>query len=179
MRGKGIIDISDQVFSRLYIVERIENDKNGNTQFLCLCSCGNKVVALSGNIRTGKTQSCGCLNRDTHTKDPGVANSNRVWRQYRNNAKQRGIEWRLTKELFGMRITQNCYYCDKSPSNVQCDAGSNGPFVYSGLDRLDNELDYVPFNVVACCNTCNISKGTHSVEDFINHAHRIWEHTAW
>lgn len=33
---------------------------NPKARWLCICTCGNKKVANSGELRTGKTKSCGC-----------------------------------------------------------------------------------------------------------------------
>lgn len=37
-------------------------------QWLCLCECGNECVVTTGNLK-GTTTSCGCLKKDSMTKD--------------------------------------------------------------------------------------------------------------
>lgn len=38
--------------------------KNGFTQWRCRCDCGNEITTRGTFLRTGNTQSCGCLRRD-------------------------------------------------------------------------------------------------------------------
>ncbi len=57
-------ELAGQVFGRLTVLERAESykrtDVGFNTQWLCLCSCGNKKVILASSLKTGNTVSCGC-----------------------------------------------------------------------------------------------------------------------
>jgi len=41
-------------------------DDWGHKRGLYLCSCGTKKIIDDGNVRRGKTQSCGCFNRMRH-----------------------------------------------------------------------------------------------------------------
>ena len=42
--------------------------KNGFTQWLCKCDCGNETVVRGANLRTGLTQSCGCIRKEKTTE---------------------------------------------------------------------------------------------------------------
>lgn len=58
MRKKGIRcrhDISNQIFGRLTVI------KPHGKQWLCDCTCGQKAVVSISHLRSGHTQSCGCL----------------------------------------------------------------------------------------------------------------------
>lgn len=63
-----------QRFGRLVVIERGENTKNGNAQWLCKCDCGNPepTLVVATNLKSGKTRSCGCLQKEiasiTHSK---------------------------------------------------------------------------------------------------------------
>ena len=59
----NLIDLSGQRFGRLTVTERTVS-KNGVAMWLCMCDCGNDVVASSINLRRGATKSCGCLYRN-------------------------------------------------------------------------------------------------------------------
>lgn len=177
---RGIFeDITGQRFNRLVVIERAENDRNGNTQFRCRCDCGNEITALSGNIRAGKTQSCGCLNQENRTKAPGISNANRVWRQYKANARKRNIPFELEKDDFMSIIVQPCHYCGSSLQTIQNDNKSNGTFAYTGIDRIDNDNGYIYGNVAPCCHTCNIAKQEMSYREFVEHARKIVMNTGW
>lgn len=63
-----------QRFGRLVVVERGENTKSGNAQWLCKCDCGNPELKLvvATRLKNGETRSCGCLQKEiaseTHSK---------------------------------------------------------------------------------------------------------------
>ena len=58
-------DLTGQRFGRFIVLKRVEDHvtKSGKkmVQWLCRCDCGNLFISLSANIKTGTTQSCGCL----------------------------------------------------------------------------------------------------------------------
>ena len=66
-----------QTFGRLFVVRRLENTvmPSGTifSKWLCRCECGNEKSVLGIDLKAGKTQSCGCLFRET-TKQKGLAN---------------------------------------------------------------------------------------------------------
>ena len=53
-----LIDIRGQKFGKLTAIEPTR--KNGRAAWKCICDCGKEVVVDSGNLRNGKTKSCGC-----------------------------------------------------------------------------------------------------------------------
>lgn len=59
--SKSAIDIAGQRFGKLVAMERIPSkDKNKHTKWRCQCDCGNIVDVDLGNLRAGKSKSCGC-----------------------------------------------------------------------------------------------------------------------
>lgn len=55
------IDLTGQRFGKLVVMKRVEGLKRKDTQWLCRCECGNETIVCGGNLRYGKTKSCGCL----------------------------------------------------------------------------------------------------------------------
>lgn len=64
-----IVDIVGNTYGRL-IVESVATKEDrshlakstrNRAHFWCVCTCGNKVMVNSGNLRNGVTKSCGCL----------------------------------------------------------------------------------------------------------------------
>jgi hypothetical protein len=47
-------------YGSLIVVARAENNKKGNTMWLCKCNCGNEKIALGYDLTHGRTTSCGC-----------------------------------------------------------------------------------------------------------------------
>lgn len=54
------LDLVGQRFGKLVVIERAENNKRGNTQWLCQCDCGNTKIALGYDLTHHRTVSCGC-----------------------------------------------------------------------------------------------------------------------
>lgn len=62
------IDIMGQRFGRLVAVQEYPR-KGKERRWLCKCDCGNEKIIMMMNLRSGATQSCGCL----HGKDITVS----------------------------------------------------------------------------------------------------------
>lgn len=52
-------DLTGQTFGTLTVIERAENDKYGNAQWLCKCLCGKEVIKRGYSLTTGNIKSCG------------------------------------------------------------------------------------------------------------------------
>lgn len=63
-------DITGQKFGRLTVIKRVENHirPNGKTivQWLCKCDCGSdkEIITSLDALKSGNTQSCGCLKKE-------------------------------------------------------------------------------------------------------------------
>ncbi len=53
-------DLSGQRFGKLTVLHFVELRGKSGYMWLCQCDCGNQSLAMAGNLRTGKTKSCGC-----------------------------------------------------------------------------------------------------------------------
>lgn len=61
------IDLKGKRFNRLLVIKYAYN-KEGNTYFTCICDCGKECVVRGHSLRSGKTQSCGCLTSESTSK---------------------------------------------------------------------------------------------------------------
>lgn len=66
--SKKVIDLTGQTFGRLTVTSRISARGDRRTKWECLCSCGRKTVSVADNLRSGRSQSCGCLRAEATTK---------------------------------------------------------------------------------------------------------------
>lgn len=59
----NFIDISGQIFGHLKVLERAGQDKSKKVLWKCECDCSSHtIVTVRGtDLRSGKTQSCGCI----------------------------------------------------------------------------------------------------------------------
>lgn len=99
----------------------------------------------------------------------GTASRNKIYAEYRNQAKKRGYAFELSIEKFVELTSQDCHYCGAEPQpRPLCQTERyNGAYVLNGLDRIDNTQGYTTDNVLTCCRQCNWAKGTASYDDFI------------
>lgn len=59
--SKRLIDLTGKRFGRLTVQGRAENTKRGQVRWRCLCDCGKETIVLGVHLRSGHTQSCGCM----------------------------------------------------------------------------------------------------------------------
>ncbi len=62
------VDLTGQRFGKLTVLQRDKN-KQRQTTWLCQCDCGKQTVVLSGNLKSGNTQSCGCSRRKPYQRN--------------------------------------------------------------------------------------------------------------
>ena len=58
-----IINEVGNTYGYLTVLERA-GSKDNRAMWLCQCKCGNQVVVSGKLLRTGHTQSCGCLSTE-------------------------------------------------------------------------------------------------------------------
>ena len=66
------VGLTGQRFGRLVVVGRAENGKHKHSRWLCRCDCGREKIVLGKHLRSGATQSCGCLSKEK-TAEPNRA----------------------------------------------------------------------------------------------------------
>ena len=66
----ALIDLTGKTFGRLTVLERVDSTKYGNSMWKCQCSCNkHPIVYIAGSsLRSGSTQSCGCLRKEIASK---------------------------------------------------------------------------------------------------------------
>jgi len=144
-------------FGLLTVVELHSQTSAGKRRYLCCCACGGEKIAVTGDLRAGRTQSCGCLRRET-TRETGHAN--------RRHGQSGGA--------LPAQFPTRAYYtwanmiarCENPVHNSYADYGGRGitvceewrqsfetflsnmgePPVGRSLDRIDNEAGYCNAN---------------------------------
>lgn len=172
-------------FTRLTVIEDLgRRQANKRRVWGCKCDCGALIAVDTSNLEYNHTRSCGCLVRE-HAKrmgdrsgalrrlDPGRAARNNLMLVYRRGAYDRGHEFTLSDSEFDALTKDDCFYCGVEPRQVNKGLSKSGPYLYNGIDRLDNRKGYIAGNVVSCCGQCNRLKGSMSVDEFVGWLARV------
>jgi len=64
----NLIDLKGQKFGRLTVIQRSLKVNQRFAVWDCICWCGNEKQAVGAYLRTGRTTSCGCLQKDRASK---------------------------------------------------------------------------------------------------------------
>jgi hypothetical protein len=56
--------LAGERFCRLSVIDRAPSDRKGNAAWHCVCDCGAKRTVLAQSLKSGATQSCGCLSKE-------------------------------------------------------------------------------------------------------------------
>lgn len=56
-------DMLNKTFEYLTVIERA-GSQNNHALWKCTCKCGNTVIATTGDLKQGKTKSCGCRKQE-------------------------------------------------------------------------------------------------------------------
>jgi hypothetical protein len=180
------IDMTGKRFGRLIVIEKVEQPdyalkSRKRWWWKCKCDCGNEIILPGERLRTGNTKSCGCYGNEVRgifsRLGFGQSAKNQVYDKYKQNARRRGISFNLSMEEF-LEITQkNCFYCGCPPSNHENKPQNYGDYVYSGIDRVDNNKPYIKDNVVPCCGDCNHAKFKQTKEQFFSWVEKVYNHS--
>jgi 5-methylcytosine-specific restriction endonuclease McrA len=163
-------------FGSLVAEKYLYRNKYYRRVFLFRCDCGNVKEIESNSIKQGKTKSCGCgIVKGNKLRSIPYRNSEqtRVFNNYITSSRKRNLKFSLSKEYFTMLTQMNCAYCGSKPSNGRTVYEKKDPYLFSGIDRVDNSKGYVVGNVVACCKTCNIAKASMTLEQFVEWIKRV------
>lgn len=130
----------------------------------CKCDCGQKCVKAGTLLARSRLKSCGCGKR----KGLGEAARNYMFYHYKSMARIRNLPFLLSREETLRLLGGSCYYCGVPPNQeARPQRYTHGAFIHNGIDRVDNNMGYVPGNVVSCCKICNRAKRSASYEEFM------------
>ena len=143
-----LIDLTGQRFGRWTVIAYAGVNKWRGARWKCLCDCGAHGIVDGWHLRSGQSQSCGCLQREltiTRFTKHGRSNSPEYysWRAM----KQRCCKpYATSYEYYGKRGIRVCERWLNSFSAFYQDMGERPPGC--SLDRINVNDDYRPGN---CC----------------------------
>jgi len=143
-----LLDIRGQTFTRLTVIDRAANYKNGSARWRCRCECGNEVIAIGQKLRDGRVKSCGCYNRDVarqrmQTHGESSTRLFKIWGGMLNRCSNpRNRNW----PNYGGRGIAVCAPWASSYEAFRDWSVSNGYADNLSIDRINNDGDYEPSN---------------------------------
>lgn len=141
------LNLVNQKFGRLTVIEYMESDKMGKANWKCICDCGNFTKVRSGDLMNGHIKSCGCLRNESTMKRRTKHNMSQTpiyicW----NNMKQRCTNPHATGyEYYGAKGIRVCKEWQNF-KNFYNWAISNGWKEGMTIERIDIYGAYEPDN---------------------------------
>jgi hypothetical protein len=147
----AFVDLKNQRFGRLVVIELAEKSKCKHTQWKCLCDCGNYAIVTRGCLRDGYTNSCGCLRSEISPQNSVIHGHKRT-----NKRTTEYTSWRAclnrcynpTYQNYNRYGGRGITVCDSwkiSFVEFLHDMGLK-PFPKAQLDRIDSNGNYEPSN---------------------------------
>lgn len=159
-RNNRNLKMIGKVFGKWMVLKRVQSLRHD--KWLCRCECGVERNVYGYSLEAGSSKGChSCSN----IKQGSALR--RLYSTYKSNAIKRGHEWNLTLEQFAFLTKQNCYYTGLPPANIARAKGKSIPYIYNGIDRLDNSAGYNIENCVPCKGKINEMKMDSSYDEFI------------
>ena len=141
-----LIDITGQTFGRLAVLGLSHRGKRRTYFWHCRCICGTELIVRSGDLHSGNTRSCGCLQRErtshaARTHGQTRSTEYRAWCHFRERCYNENDK---SYPNYGGRGITVCERWRYSFENFLADMGGRPPGL--SLDRIDNDGPYSPDN---------------------------------
>lgn len=127
-------------FNRLTVISR-QGSCNGKAKWKCNCECGANTTAVSGDLKSGRVKSCGCLRtentRRVLTKHGGASSrSYSSWKSMMSRCYRPNASGYKHYGAAGIKVCEQWH----SYQNFVSDMGE--PREGQSLDRIDGLLGY-------------------------------------
>lgn len=142
-------DLAGMRFCRLLALQRVGTNQQGSV-WRCLCDCGKKCDVGQHLLRSGKTKSCGCLQKEMASqklikhngrkKDPRLY---RIWQNMKNRCYNKNDNHFI---YYGMRGIDVCDEWRNNFAAFREWSKDNGYEHNLTIDRIDNDKGYFPSN---------------------------------
>jgi hypothetical protein len=142
-----VIDEVGNRYGRWLVLKRAGQSKAGQTVWLTECDCGQQGKVLAGNLRSGRSRSCGCLQREGLAAR-ATTHGMRGYPEYMvwlDMVKRCENPKAANFHNYGGRGIEVCPQWRKSFETFYQDMGAR-PSTSHSLERVDNSLGYDSVN---------------------------------
>lgn len=149
-------DLTGRQFGRLTVLKEAGGrSSQGYVLWICQCNCEDKnlVTVSSGNLKSGKTKSCGCLGREqlirrnkSRERYSASERESRLYRIWGGMNARTTYESQKSYKDYGARGIRVCDEWKEDYMTFKDWALSHGYKDNLSIDRLDNDGDYTPDN---------------------------------
>ena len=148
-----VCDLTSKRFNKLVVISRVNNDKYGNSKWLCKCDCGNKVEVLGVRLRNNHTKSCGCLQKESYKLIKHKPKHNmiktrlyRIWNGIKSRTNENSKHKNTTYKNYSGRNIKICKEWRNNFLTFYDWAMENGYNDNLTIDRIDVNGNYEPLN---------------------------------
>lgn len=153
-----LIDLVGQRFGRLIVLSRDPEGTGRKVRWNCRCDCGVLTSVSGNNLRAGKTQSCGCLQRELaaeRQRTHGATERGNHWPEWGVYCQMLNRCYRPETDSYrnyggrGIQVCDRWRFGEDGKSGFECFIDDMGRRPASGLsiDRFpDNDGNYEPGN---------------------------------
>ena len=136
-------DLMGMRFGRLVVIRLTDERVSNHIVWECECDCGNLHKTAGFHLKSRKTESCGCLNRENHTKHGGKGT--RLYKTWCSMFERcRGGNSRKSERYYIRGISVCKEWRDFAVFRKW--ALANGYSDDLSIDRKDNDKGYFPGN---------------------------------
>ena len=144
------IDMTGRVIGRLLVIEECGRSSDGKALWRCRCECGNEIIVRGGDLRSWRTTSCGCYQRE-RTVEANTTHGmckTRLYSVWKDMLKRAGATKGASEEDRRRYQDRGITVCDEWLvfENFRDWALSHGYKEGLQIDRIDNDKGYCPEN---------------------------------
>lgn len=170
------LDLVGKTYHQLTVLERASSNRQGNSTWLCKCSCGNTKVLSSDHLTRSKfpVKSCGCLAKnkkgENHPQWNGYKEiSGDWWYNHVTRERKQNIRTKVPVNIT-IQYAYNIYLAQNKKcalSGLDLEISSTRHYNTASLDRIDSSKGYEYGNVQWVHKHINFMKRTYSQHYFI------------
>lgn len=144
------VDLTGRRFGKLIVICQSNRNSRGFIQWLCSCDCGSQKNLITASLKSGNTQSCGCLQKERAS----AANTTHglynhypeygIWNAMKNRCYNKKVE---RYNRYGGRGIMVCDIWIASFEAFITDMGRR-PSKFHSIERLNSDGDYCSENCI-------------------------------